>query len=646
MRFLKSIPLIIILLSSFCFAKAPEVTPKEVRKKVKEILKAHVSYKKMTPELMARVINNYIEEIDYTKTYLLESELSQWTTPSKELLDRAVANFHSNDFSIFAEIHKVMIQAVSRREKLEASLEKVSVPETIKEEDLEESRAKTSDDLKTKLLKVKSLQMQAAKTIEDESCEKFFQRIKKRRLNRESDLIGDTEQEQERIVLSFFLKAFTSALDPYTTYFTPAEASQFMIHVQQRLFGIGAQLKDSLNGFTIVRILEGGPASKDNLLKINDKIIAVNHTPVVGMDIAEAVELIRGEKGTNVLLTVLREHAKDQIEKVNIELVRGEVVLEETRLETKLEPYADGVIAIVRLFSFYQDPKSSSADDIKKSLEKIRENHNLKGVVLDLRNNSGGLLPQAVAVTSLFIKKGIVVSIKDNTGRVQHLRNTENNRIWEGPLMVLVNKASASAAEIVAQTLKDYGRALLVGDKHTFGKGTFQTFTLDAAHDGKVNPQGEYKVTRGKYYTVSGKSPQLVGVQPNIVVPGLLSELDIGEKFSKHPLENDEISPNFEDNLSDIPLFHRHQIGKLYKHNLQPKLDLYNRFIDRLKKNSENRIQFNKTFQAFLKEIKEKKFDGKSVDVFDQTDLQLVEMLNIMKDLIFFIQLEQMQNQS
>ena len=436
------------------------------------------------------------------------------------------------------------------------------------------------------------------------------------------------------------LKSSASALDAHTNYFTPSEANQFMIQVQQRLFGIGAQLRDNLDGLSIIRILENSPASQSNKLKINDKIIAVNGEPIVGMDITEADDLIRGEKGTPVHLTLLREIGEGesrQMEKLEIELVRNEVVLEETRLDSSFEPYGDGVIAHLKLFSFYQDQKSSSASDIRKVLENTKKDQKLKGVILDLRSNSGGLLNQAVSVTGLFINKGIVCSIKDNTGKLQHLRELEGKPAWDGPLFVLVNCASASAAEIVAQTLQDYGRALVIGDPHTFGKGSFQTFTLDPIHNPKINPQGEYKVTRGRYYTVSGKSPQLKGGQSNIVIPGLLSELDIGETFSKFPLENDEIEPHFEDDLSDVSPFHRLQLGPMYKYNLQTKLTTYEPYSEVLKKNSQLRIESNKNYQNFLIELKKKNFDSSPIELFGQSDLQFVEALNVMKDYIFLI---------
>ena len=310
-------------------------------------------------------------------------------------------------------------------------------------------------------------------------------------------------------------------------------------------------------------------------------------------------------------------------------------------LETVLEPYGDGVIANLNLYSFYQDPASSSAGDIRKALELVKKDHELKGVILDLRSNAGGLLTQAVSVTGAFINKGIVVSVKDHTGRIQHLREVDGKPVWEGPLFVLVNRASASAAEIVAQTLQDYGRAVVVGDQFTFGKGSFQTFTLDPVTNPKVNPQGEYKVTRGRYYTVSGKSPQLKGVQSDIIVPGLLSFLEIGEEFAKFPLENDEIPPHFEDDLADITPYHRVQLGPMYKYNLQTKLSTYVSYLESLKKNSRLRIDTNRNYQNFLTEMEKKNFDSEQIDFFGQSDLQLAEALNVMKDLIFLMSVDE-----
>lgn len=625
-------------------AKPPQLTPRDVKGKVEEILKAHVSYKSLSTEIMRRSLVNFLEELDPTKTYFLEGEIVQWTAPSDELLQKTLTEYRSARFSAFQEIHSVFLAAVERRGAIEADLTQRELPKGVKSEEFKDlSWALCHEDLVHRLHRIKGLQADAMQKFSEENQSKFLQRLEKRRLNREAEIAGPNVEENGRAVLASILKATTAALDSHTNYFTPQEANQFVIQVQQRLFGIGAQLRDDLDGLSVMRILENSPASESRKLKINDKIIAVNQEPIVGMEITEAVELIRGEKGTAVLLTILRETGDGdlkQTEKLDVELMRGEVVLEDTRLESQTEAYGDGAIAILKLFSFYQDQKFSSAGDIRKAIEQLKTEHNLKGVVLDLRSNAGGLLEQAVSVTGLFINKGIVVSVKDHAGKLRHGRELEGKPVWDGPLFVLINRASASAAEIVAQTLQDYGRAIVIGDEFSFGKGTFQTFTLDSINNAKVNPQGEYKVTRGRYYTVSGKSPQLTGVHSDIVVPGLLSRMDIGEKFARFPLENDEIEPHFDDDLADLTPFSRIQLGPNYKHNMQTQLTTYQPYLERLKKNSQVRIVSNKHYKAFLTEIDKKNFDSESIELFGQTDLQLAETLNVVKDLIFLMNIE------
>lgn len=636
--------LLLILTASVVESKNPEISPRDVKIKVEEILKAHATYKSLSPQLMERTLQNFLDELDPTKTYFLESEIDAWIHPTDETLRRALDAFRTTDFSLYQEIHTAMTAAIQRRNAIEEDLLKRELPQGVKSEEFKDLQwASSEEQLTDRLLRIKALQIEACDRLGDENRDRFIARIDKRRVLREGELIGQSPEDRLKLTLSHLLKAVTASFDSHTNYFTPSEANQFMIQVQARLFGIGAQLRDNLDGLSVVRILENSPASQSNKLKINDRIIAVNNEPIVGLDINEAVEMIRGEKGTPVVLTLLRESGEGedrQAEKLDIELIRNEVVLEETRLESSYEPYGDGIIAHLRLFSFYQDQKSSSSGDIRKALDQVKKDHKLKGVVLDLRGNAGGLLTQAVNVTGLFINKGIVVSIKDSNGKLQHLREIEGKPVWDGPLLVLVNKASASAAEIVSQTLQDYGRALVIGDANTFGKGTFQTFTLDPVNNPKVNPQGEYKVTRGKYYTVSGKSPQLKGVLSDIVVPGILSQLDIGEKFSKFPLENDEIDPHFDDDLSDISPFHRLQLGPMYKYNLQSRLTTYAPYQETLTKNSQLRIEANKNYQNFLKEIENKNYDADPIELFGQSDLQLVEALNIMKDLVFLMNTE------
>ena len=617
----------------------PDIDPPRVTDKLEEIMKAHVSYKKMTPELVRRALVNYLEELDPAKTYFVTEDIQRWLEPSDDYVEKILENYKNSDFSAFEEIHDSMVAAIHRRRHLNERIDSMTLPEKVSSKEFKDlTWVEDEDALIDRLLKLKALQTEATEKLDDPDLkEKGLQRIEKRRHSYEEDFLVTDEKERQQFLLSNVLKATAGALDTHTAYFTPGEATQFMISVQQRLFGIGAQLRDDLNGFTVVKIVEGGPAFDGGQLKAKDKIIAVNGEPVVGMDIQDAVELIRGDENTPVVLQVIRDIPTDnestEEQKLDVTVMRGEVVLKETRFETSIEPFADGVIAYQRLFSFYQDPESSSAADLAKELQKLKEEHNVKGIVLDLRSNSGGLLTQAVAVTGLFMTKGIVCTIKDDKGNMQHLRDLDNNTVWEGPLVVLTNRGSASAAEIVAQTLQDYGRAIIVGDDATFGKGSFQTFTLTTRQGDHVDPEGEYKVTRGRYYTVSGKSPQLTGVISDIVVPGVLSAFDVGERFAKFPLETDTISPNFDDTLSDVPWSQRDKIRKLYKFNLQKQLDTYSAHIDRLKENSSLRIENNKNYQVFLKEL-ENKDDDDDPDSYGQNDLQLTEAYNIMKDLI------------
>lgn len=627
-------------------AKLPELTPAITKQKINEILKSHATYKELTPLLVQRILSLYLEDLDPTKTYFIQSDITQWIEPTSQTLDTVLKQMNQGNYVTFNDMLDVMKKAIERHRQLEKQIDYNDLPKNLKADEFKDMKWTTNtEDLLTRLKRIRALQLESASKLNEELKTQSLQRIEKHEAKLEDEILSSDPATKEKVVLSTLLKATASALDAHTAYFTPDEAAQFMINVQQRLFGIGAQLRDDLNGFTIVKIIEGGPAANQKGLKLKDRIIAVNGVPVVGMDITDAVDLIRGEENTPVTLTVIRKGpngSPDSEEKLDVTLKRGEVVLKESRYEVTYEPFGNGVIIYARLHSFYQDPESSSAADLSREITKIKNSHRVEGVILDLRSNAGGMLSQAVDVTGLFITKGVVVSIKDENGQLQHLRVVDSHPIWTGPLEVLINRSSASASEIVAKALQDYGRALIIGDDHSFGKGTFQTFTLNTTKNGLINPEGEYKVTRGKYYTVSGHTPQLTGVYSDIIVPGILSESEVGEKFSKFPLESDQISPNFDDNLSDIPANQREKIRQLYHFNLQQKLSTYTPYLNNLKKNSSERMQNNKTYQKFLQELKEKNKDveegeEEASSLNNSGDLQLNEAFNIMKDLIFLM---------
>ncbi len=637
---------IILALSLFLLTtsgRPPELKPQTVVNKAQEIMKLHASHKQLTPMITQRILYNYLEELDPTKTYFVQSDISQWLEPSATEVKRVMQAYEKGDFSTFFKIHDLLVEAIKRRNALEPYIDDSVLPKNVDPQSFKDgSWPQNEQEQVERILEYRSLQHDAMANMSDELKAKTKQRIEKRQAHFEEEMTNPDPLVMEPMLLSYILKATATALDSHTSYFTPDEAQQFMISVQQRLFGIGVQLRDDINGFSVVKIIEGGPAFQGKELKARDRIIAVDGEPVVGMDIQDAVDLIRGPENSAVVLTVVREVKQDgekREQRLEIPVVRGEVVLTETRYKSSYEPFGNGVIAILRLYSFYQDSETSSAKDLREAFNEIKKEHQIEGVILDMRSNSGGLLSQAVAVTGLFITKGVVVSIKDESGNVQHLRDFDGKVMWGGPLVVMADRASASAAEIVAQTLQDYGRAIVVGDEHTFGKGSFQTLTLDSSGKRGVNPQGEYKVTRGRYYTVSGRTPQLVGVPSDIIVPSILSEAEIGEKFAKYPLENDWIEENYDDSLSDIPFFQRLKFESFYKFNLQPKLEVYVPYLAQLQKNSAYRQLTSENYQNLIKEIKKKgRGEDSEVEPFGLNDLQLHEGIDIMKDLLLLLQ--------
>ncbi len=607
--------------------KPPPLTAKDVRVKVEELLLNHAIYHSLDEEIIRRAFNNYIEIIDPYFSYFIEPEIIKWIYPSEQLLHRALKEWKEEKFSLFEQIDRLMVQAIKRRRRLEQKLIDAEFPQNVDSFEFKDMRwAKSEKELEDRLFRMKGLQLKTAKkNLDKEEQTAFFKRLEKQRVEKEEEWMTSNPTYKQQFLFSYILKAVSSAFDSQTAYFIPSEAYQFLIQMEQRLFGIGVELRDDFDGFTITRFLENSPLGRAKGVNLGDRIIAINHEPVIGMGLIEVVELIRGPPNSVVVLTLLRE-AGDCFD---VEVVREEIVLAENRSLFYHEPFQNGVIAVIKLFSFYQDTRHSSSIDLTDAIEKLRKKHLLKGVILDLRDNSGGVLSQAISVAGLFIKKGsVVVSVKNKNGFIQRLRNKEEHLLWEGPLIVLVNRITASAAEIVAQTLQEYGRALIVGDPETYGKGTFQTFTLGAVHAGEINPKGEFKITRGKYYTVSGKTPQLVGVSSDIVVPGMLTEMEIGEKFSKFPLKGDSIPASFEDDLSD-PLLGEKDFNRKSDSFVS---GTYLPYINVLKKNSEERIKNNQQYQKMLNCF----LDNNSF--IELNDFQLNETVGIMKELLTLIE--------
>jgi len=348
---------------------------------------------------------------------------------------------------------------------------------------------------------------------------------------------------------SIYVNSIVVQFDPHTFYLAPSDKERFDTSMSGKFEGIGARLNKRNQVIKIVEIISGGPVWRDELLEIGDAILKVGQegeepVDISGMVLDDAVKLIKGPKGTRVYLTVKRVDGTVEV----VPVTRDVVVLEETYARSSLIKDAAGTYGLIELPKFYinfQDyNERNAATDVKKELEQLKQK-NVKGIILDLRNNGGGSLKTVVDMTGYFIAQGPVVQVKSTGGRKEVLMDTDPSVVWEGPLVILVNEFSASASEILAAALQDYNRAIILGSQQTFGKGTVQNI-IDLNRmisGGTYGDLGALKVTTDKFYRISGLSTQLEGVKSDIVFPDRYAQVDMGEKDQDNPLSWDRITP-------------------------------------------------------------------------------------------------------
>jgi carboxyl-terminal processing protease len=309
--------------------------------------------------------------------------------------------------------------------------------------------------------------------------------------------------------------------------------------------------------------------------------------------------------------------------------------MQDDRLQTDDMPFGDGLIGKLTLSSFYESGTESSCEkDLREAIRSLKQKGNLKGLVLDLRENTGGFLNQAVKVVGLFISSGVIVISKYAEGEVQYLRDIDGRVYYNGPLVVLTSKVSASAAEIVAQALQDYGAALVVGDERTYGKGTIQYQTVT-----DQDATAFFKVTVGRYYTVSGRSTQIEGVKGDIHVPTIYAPYNIGERFLEFPLSSDQVPAAYIDPLSDLDPKSKRWFQKNYLPNLQKKESNWVKMLSTLKTNSGFRLEHDANFKLFLENSASIERASNRRNAFLKTnwgieDLQMREAINILRDMI------------
>lgn len=350
--------------------------------------------------------------------------------------------------------------------------------------------------------------------------------------------------------LSVYINAIAVEFDPHTFYFAPSDKDRFDAQMTGKYEGIGARLQKRMDEITITELISGGSAWRQDKLEVGDAIIKVRQEDeqeaisVIGMRLDDAVKLIKGPKGSNVILTLKKVDGTIE----DLSIPRDEILLEETYAKsTKVvkNGVTFGVINLPKFYIDFQDSNSrNAATDVKKEIELLKA-EGMEGLVLDLRNNGGGSLKTVVDIGGLFIDQGPIVQVRSTGNNKEVLEDKQRGIEWDGPLVILVNELSASASEILAAAMQDYKRAIVIGSKQTYGKGTVQNI-IDLNRMIKANTNGDmgaFKFTTQKYYRINGGSTQLEGVKSDIILPGRFSYMEMGEKEQDNPLEWDEIEP-------------------------------------------------------------------------------------------------------
>ena len=507
--------------------------------------KHHFRGSRLDDVVSASFLTNYLTALDYNHMIFLQSDVDNFKAKYGNKLDDALK---SGSVTACYQIFDIYLERLEERNILVQKLLKQEFDFTQDDEFIVARNEEPwpADDLEAaklwrKRIKYELLQGRLAKEKPEETIG-----LISRRYNRLENTMRDLDRSD---ILQMYLTALAHVYDPHSDYMSPPEAENFDIqHISLSLTGIGAQLIWDDGYTTIKDLIAGGPAEKSKQLRPGDKIVAVAQgddepVDVIEMPLNRVVEMIRGKKGTEVRLTLVP--AKNPDSKRTISLIRDEIEFKEQYASARVYDFTnpDGVaqrVGVITLPQFY----NNCASHVETLIDRLKK-ENISALLLDLRRNGGGILDEAVQLTGLFIKKGPVVQVKQPKKEPDVLDDSQSKVAWDGPLVVAVGKLSASASEIVAGALQDYGRAVIVGDQSTHGKGTVQqVLSLDTIIDKRaVEKPGKLKLTVSKFYRVNGSTTQKQGVTPDIILPSIYDYLDIGEAALDNPLPADQTTP-------------------------------------------------------------------------------------------------------
>lgn len=589
-------------------------------------------YRKMVfgDSISSKVFDNYFKELDNSKAYFLASDIKSFEKYRTQLDDMTKAENVNPAF----EIYRVF--QVRYRDRLNDVINNLvgknfdySVDEYYETDRDKMTWAKSNEELNDvwrKIVKSQALSLKLSGKKQEEITD-----VLKKRYER---LLKSYDQLTSEDVFSIYMNCITEAYDPHTNYLSPKATALFNESMTLSLEGIGARLQTENDYTKVVEVLPGGPAEKSKQLHANDLITGVGQgsdeiVDVVGWRIDEVVKLIKGPKGTTVRLQVLPATTGVNGPPVVLTFVRDKVKLEDQAAKKQVINYStDGrnlKLGVISLPSFYMDFAAyqkgdpnyrSTTRDVKKLILEL-EAEKVDGIVMDLRNNGGGSLMEAIDLTGLFIKSGPVVQVKNSADKIEVGADDDKTVTYDGPLVVLTNRFSASASEIFAGAIQDYHRGLIVGES-TYGKGTVQSVIDLGRFLNNADKVGELKITFQKFYRITGSSTQHKGVTPDILLPSALKPEQFGESASPTALPWDEIRKSEFQKLPDINDKLIAGLTKNYQDRLKSDLQLkrYVGEVNDLKKNlSETSVSLNEgKRKKDIEEAEKKKAVNQSLD--------------------------------
>jgi carboxyl-terminal processing protease len=612
----------VLLVATTIFAQqlggAPPAEQATVKLVTEMISRFHISQKPLDDRISAMILAKFIKDLDSQKLYFLKSDIDGFARYRDQIDDLLKVG----QITFAHEAFKLYLQRLDERITVAHMMIDAPHDFTMDESmDIDGDQMSWSVDTKElnerwrKRVKYELLSLKLDKSVTEDPRKRLHKRYETLKRN-----AHDTEDSE---VLEMFLSSVAHCFDPHSSYMSMQTVEDFQITMRLSLEGIGAALRSEDGITTVASLVPGGAAEKEGSLKVGDKIVGVGQEDgdfqdVVEMKLNRVVRLIRGERNTKVRLKVRKDTGETSI----IELVRQTIELKSSEVKGEIIPTSERLgagapkwrIGVINIPSFYRDFSGaqqgkddfkSTARDVAKVLAEFKEKGGVDAVIVDLRMNGGGALNEAIEVTGLFIDQGPVVQVKEQNGKIKSNDDEEPGVAYGGPLMVVCNRLSASASEIFAAAIKDYGRGIIVGDTTTHGKGTVQNVMpvnsqmFRMIPGGKGKDRGAVKLTISQFYRVNGDSTQNRGVESDVVLPSLIDHMDLGESFLDNALAFDHINP--------VPHAHLTYVTP--------------QIVSTLKANSLQRVSADPKFQQTLKDVERylARKNRKSVSLNEET---------------------------